>query len=92
MRDGIMYNNTSVTDARVNNTEIIQAGLKILFCIITRELIIIQNNIFNPACIISVLLTRASVTDVLLYIIQFRMKNIIMYYYEFLLYYGGIIK
>ena len=34
----IMYNNTSVTDARVNNTEIIQARLKILFCIITSSL------------------------------------------------------
>ena len=34
----IMYNNTSVTDARVNNTEIIHAGIKILFCIITSSL------------------------------------------------------
>ena len=43
-------------DRGIDNTSIIQAGLKILFCIIS-----------SSACIISVLLTRASVTDVLLY-------------------------
>ena len=55
-----LYNNTSVTDARNNNTERIHAGIKYYFVLLRVPFTskIIQIFFLIPACIMEVLLSK----------------------------------